>query len=144
MAADWVSGIANPWRELFAWNRSGLSAGGVRNYLRENADYPYYRIRDLFVGADHRSLRSVPRGEGRVLDVDGEAVAVYRRDDGTIMQRSAICTHRGCRVGWNRTEQTWDCPCHGSRFRPDGAVLAGPAEAPLAVMSGPPRRRQVS
>jgi glycine/D-amino acid oxidase-like deaminating enzyme/nitrite reductase/ring-hydroxylating ferredoxin subunit len=144
MAADWVSGIANPWRELFAWDRSGLRAGGARNYLRENADYPYYRIRDLFVGAEHRSLRSVPRGEGRVLDVDGQAVAVYRRDDGTILQRSATCTHRGCRVAWNRTEQTWDCPCHGSRFRPDGAVLAGPAEAPLAAMAGPPHRRQVS
>jgi glycine/D-amino acid oxidase-like deaminating enzyme/nitrite reductase/ring-hydroxylating ferredoxin subunit len=143
MAADWVSGVANPWRELFAWDRSGLR-GGVRNYLRENADYPYYRIRDLFVGAQHRSLRSVPRGEGRVIDVDGQALAVYRRDDGTTVQRSATCPHRGCRVGWNRAEQTWDCPCHGSRFTPDGAVLAGPAEAPLAVMAAPPRRRQVS
>ena len=37
MASDWASGgSVNPWSELFAWDRSGLRAGGVRNYLKEN------------------------------------------------------------------------------------------------------------
>ena len=40
----------------------------------------------------------------------------------------------GCHVHWNSTEQCWDCPCHGSQFAPDGAVLNGPATEPL-----PPR-----
>ena len=144
MASDWVGGTVNPWSELFAWDRSGLRAGGVRNYLKENRDYPYYRIRDLFVGAEQRPLRSIPRGGGQVVQIDGQAVAVHRRPDGSIVQRSATCTHLGCTVAWNPSEQTWDCPCHGSRFRPDGAVVAGPAEAPLAPAGRPALEREVS
>ena len=38
------------------------------------------------------------------------------------------CPHLGCRLKWNRYERTWDCPCHGSRFQEDGAILDNPAQ----------------
>lgn len=131
MAADWVTGVVNPWQDLFAWSRAGLLAGGARNYLRENVDYPYYRIRDALVGPRGRSLRAIARGQGAVVDVGDRVVAAYRDDEGTLWQRDAACTHQGCRVTWNDRERTWDCPCHGSRFAPSGAVIAGPATDPL-------------
>src|SRR4029079_12915934 len=97
----------------------------------ENKDYPYYMVRDRFAGAEGRSLRALKRGEGKILDIDGQRVAADRDPAGAAIVRSAVCTHMGCVVAWNGAERTWDCPCHGSRFATDGSVIAGPAESPL-------------
>jgi thiosulfate dehydrogenase [quinone] large subunit len=45
---------------------------------------------------------------------------------------SAICTHAGCQVQFDRTNESFVCPCHGSVFSArNGDVLAGPAPSPL-------------
>ncbi len=131
MAADRILGRSNPWRDLFDPARKKI-VNAAWDYITENKDYPYYRMRDRFAGAETRSVRSVAPGEGRVVELAGEKVAAYRDPSGTqVTLRSAVCTHMGCLVGWNTAERTWDCPCHGSRFATDGSVIAGPAEAPL-------------
>lgn len=130
MAADAVTGRRNPWAELFDTGRTKI-LGGLWDYVRENKDYPYYLVRDRFAGSDGRSVRAVQRGTGKVLSVDGKHVAVYRELDGSVVKRSAVCTHLGCLVQWNAAEKTWDCPCHGSRFTTSGRVIGGPAETPL-------------
>jgi Rieske Fe-S protein len=58
-------------------------------------------------------------------------VAASRDASGKLTQCSAVCTHLGCIVEWNTNEKTWDCPCHGSRFAPDGHVVNGPARDAL-------------
>ena len=130
MIRDAIGGVKNPWRELFDVQRSAIARGPL-NYLRENADYPYYLVRDRFAGVESRALRRVPRGGGMLLEVKGEIVAASRDKDGRLTLLSPACTHLGCHVAWNTTEKTWDCPCHGSRFTDTGEVLAGPAERPL-------------
>ncbi len=134
MIADAISGRRNPWSELFDPGRAAIRRG-LWEYLKENADYPYYMVRDRFAGAEGRSQRSVKRGQGKVIEHHGAKVAAYRAPDGALTLRSAICTHMACIVRWNDAERTWDCPCHGSRFRSDGGVISGPAEKPLAEIS---------
>jgi Rieske Fe-S protein len=129
--SDAILGRKNPWAELFAPSRKAIGRSSW-DYLKENIDYPYYLIRDRFAGADARSARSIKRGEGRILEDGGSKVAAYRDRSGKITRLSATCTHMGCIVGWNNAEQSWDCPCHGSRFKPTGQVIAGPAESPLS------------
>jgi glycine/D-amino acid oxidase-like deaminating enzyme/nitrite reductase/ring-hydroxylating ferredoxin subunit len=133
MFVDHVTGGTNPWAELFDAGRTKVK-GGLWDYIKENKDYPYYLIRDRFAGTSSQSLRAIPRGHGEVIEVNGQPAAVYRGLDSQIHVRSATCTHMGCYVHFNNAEHTWDCPCHGSRFKVNGDVLAGPAEEPLAAI----------
>jgi glycine/D-amino acid oxidase-like deaminating enzyme/nitrite reductase/ring-hydroxylating ferredoxin subunit len=48
-------------------------------------------------------------------------------EDGVRRVVSAVCPHLGGVVAWNDAERSWDCPLHGSRFAPDGALLEGPS-----------------
>jgi Rieske Fe-S protein len=130
MARDAVLGLKNPWSELFDVGRTKIK-GGVWDYVKENLDYPYYMVRSLVTGAEAKSVRALEPGEGKIVSLNGKKAAAVRRADGTVIVLSPTCTHLGCEVGWNAAERTWDCPCHGSRFTPDGEVLSGPAESPL-------------
>jgi glycine/D-amino acid oxidase-like deaminating enzyme/nitrite reductase/ring-hydroxylating ferredoxin subunit len=130
MISDALQERQNPWSGLLDPRRTVLRHG-LWEYIKENADYPYYRIRDRFAGAETRSLRAIGRGRGKVIEYQGVQVAAYCDSRGVVTLRSAVCTHMGCVVAWNDAERTWDCPCHGSRFEPTGAVISGPAEDPL-------------
>jgi glycine/D-amino acid oxidase-like deaminating enzyme/nitrite reductase/ring-hydroxylating ferredoxin subunit len=130
MARDAILGLKNPWTGLFDVGRTKIT-GGVWDYVKENLDYPYYMVRDRLTGAQGQSLHALRPGEGKILSLDGKKVAAARRADGSVSLVSPTCTHMGCQVAWNDAERTWDCPCHGSRFTPDGEVLSGPAQSPL-------------
>lgn len=129
--SDAILGRKNPWADLFDPGRAAVRRGGLWDYVKENADYPYYLIRDRLAPAASPALRAIKRGTGQVIEYDNQKVAAARDDRGVLSLRSAICTHMGCVVAWNPAERTWDCPCHGSRFTPGGTVISGPAEEPL-------------
>jgi glycine/D-amino acid oxidase-like deaminating enzyme/nitrite reductase/ring-hydroxylating ferredoxin subunit len=130
MARDWATGRKSPWRDLFAVDRMKIK-GATWNYIRENKDYPYYLIKDRLARSGGDSVRELKAGDGTIIKSRGRKVAAYRSTNGQVRKVSAVCTHMGCLVRWNSAESTWDCPCHGSRFKPTGEVIAGPAEESL-------------
>jgi glycine/D-amino acid oxidase-like deaminating enzyme/nitrite reductase/ring-hydroxylating ferredoxin subunit len=134
MATDQIMGRANAWRELFDPHRTKLR-GGTWTYLKENKDFPLRLVRDRLAAPEGDSLRDLAPGEGKIVQLKKRKVAAYRDSRGRVTMCSAICTHLQCVVGWNTAEKTWDCPCHGSRFHPDGRVISGPAEEPLVRLS---------
>ncbi|MER7796364.1 FAD-dependent oxidoreductase [Microbacterium sp. NPDC096154] len=69
---------------------------------------------------------TIDEGDGHVVR-DGLHPVAEAQVDGRVCRVSAICTHMHGILEWNRAEQSWDCPLHGSRFAPDGEVLEGPA-----------------
>jgi len=132
MAHDWASGAVHPWSEAFDPARK--SPASMKEYLKENADFPVRMVRDrLKTPTD--DPEHLKKGEGQVMENDSERIAAYRDLEGELHVCSAVCPHLGCIVAWNPAEKTWDCPCHGSRFEATGGVIAGPAESDLKQMS---------
>ena len=136
MAVDAALHRPNPWQDIFSVTRKKLR-GGLWDYVKENKDYPYYMLRDRLSPAEGDSVADVGRNEGKILSLEGKKVAAYRDGAGKLSLCSPVCTHLKCIVAWNDAEQTWDCPCHGSRFHPTGEVISGPAEEPLEKIPAP-------
>jgi glycine/D-amino acid oxidase-like deaminating enzyme/nitrite reductase/ring-hydroxylating ferredoxin subunit len=131
MARDWATGRKNPWSDLFAVDRKKIK-GATWNYIRDNKDYPYYTIKDRIARPGSDSVRKLKRGEGMIIGSRAKKIAAFRDRNGKLHKLSPVCPHLGCHVRWSSAESTWDCPCHGSRFKPGGKVIAGPAEAALS------------
>ncbi|AUC60212.1 cytochrome b6-f complex iron-sulfur subunit PetC [Cyanobacterium sp. HL-69] len=47
---------------------------------------------------------------------------------------NAVCTHLGCVVPWNASENKFICPCHGSQYNNEGKMVRGPAPLSLALV----------
>ncbi len=71
------------------------------------------------------------KGDGVVMQHNNIKLAIYRGEDDKLTCVSAVCSHLGCVVKFNKSEKTWDCPCHGSRYDINGNVIEGPALEPL-------------
>ncbi len=118
----------------------------ARLWASENSAVVSHLVGDRLGSAGHARLSEIPAGEGRIVELDGRKHAVYRSLENRFTLLSPVCPHMRCHVRWNSAESTWDCPCHGSRFRCDGRVIEGPALAPLeprGSISGSEGRRPV-
>jgi glycine/D-amino acid oxidase-like deaminating enzyme/nitrite reductase/ring-hydroxylating ferredoxin subunit len=132
IVADQIRGLETPYDKLFDATRITPVASAV-DYVTENALFPIHLLKDRLtkLNTDDRSPGELTRGEGGVFSSSEGKIAVCCDRSGAFHVVSAVCTHLACDVAWNKAEQTWDCPCHGSRFSPDGKVINGPAVTDL-------------
>lgn len=104
----------------------GFLLGSVPEHVIEQADRDVLVCRTIV-----QAVTELSPGEGGIIERQGEKLAAYMDEAGELRLMSARCTHMGCTVAWNPAEQTFDCPCHGSRFSSIGEVVNGPAGRPL-------------
>jgi glycine/D-amino acid oxidase-like deaminating enzyme/nitrite reductase/ring-hydroxylating ferredoxin subunit len=125
LMADLVLGRPNAWEELYRPSR--VKAVVMPNEPEKSTVSAAWQwVTSHLKSTLHEGLSDVPEGGGRIVEINGTKAAVYRDEHGELHVRSSACTHMGCTVQWNGAAQSWDCPCHGGRYRPTGEVLCGP------------------
>lgn len=73
------------------------------------------------------NIDDIKEETGKIIEIRGEKVGVYKDINGKIFAVKPVCTHLGCILNWNDADKTWDCPCHGSRFDYKGRNINNPA-----------------
>ncbi len=53
------------------------------------------------------------------------------QDSAKLIALNSTCPHKQCNVEWKQDKSSVTCPCHGSEFKYDGALVKGPADKPL-------------
>jgi glycine/D-amino acid oxidase-like deaminating enzyme/nitrite reductase/ring-hydroxylating ferredoxin subunit len=126
--------------DLFDPRRKPASSYSLGEYVKGQGPVVANLAEYLGVG-EVDSVDEMAPGEGAIVRSGLAKHAVYRAENGSLIELSASCTHVGCIVHWNSFEKCWDCPCHGSQFQPDGSVLNAPAVSPLTKVSQQPERQ---
>ena len=80
------------------------------------------------------TIRDIENEQGRIVEIDGKKVGVYKDKTGKLYGIKPVCTHLGCELSWNNLEKTWDCPCHGSRFDYKGKSIYDPSIYDLEII----------
>ena len=142
LLADLIAGRENEYTSLYDPARIG-GVEGLKNLAKENLGVAKHFVGDRLArlrggASEPLDPDALAPGEATWAEVNGQTVGAYKPETGPVCVVSLTCTHLGCTVKWNEAETSWDCPCHGSRFAPDGTVLTGPAVTPLERIAPDP------
>jgi glycine/D-amino acid oxidase-like deaminating enzyme/nitrite reductase/ring-hydroxylating ferredoxin subunit len=130
--ADQITGKESPYGDVYSLSRVELP--GAADFIKSQAHIVEMFVKERMERPE--DLSKIPPGASGLAEVGGHKAAVYKDESGNVHAVSPRCTHMGCYVQWNDAEHTWDCPCHGSRFKADGTVFHAPAVHDLQRRDG--------
>jgi len=78
-------------------------------------------------------ISQIPCGKSHVTKYKGHPIIIINRD-GNLHALSAICTHLGCIVKWDKNKEELFCPCHMAKYDLNGNVKSGPAPKSLFAL----------
>ena len=123
--SDLIAGRDNPWASLFDPGRT--SPYRTRDFVLRNMKVAGTFVRDHIKPGEKKSVSALSPGEGGIVQNGMKKMAAFKEKNGIAHVVSPRCTHMYCQLEWNNFEESWDCPCHGSRFTPGGSILHAPA-----------------
>ena len=114
----------------------GVCLGGIVASMAAAVLWPVYRYLAPRSGTGTSAKvviaeKDVPEGEARFFEFAGSPAVLVRKRGGELVALSAVCTHLGCIVQWEKDTQAFLCPCHAGHYTSDGVVTAGPPPKPL-------------
>lgn len=125
LLAQIITGQPSRFEELFRPSR-GEVRESLGKVMKENLNVAKEMIKGK-VTSSKTKLEQIGNDEGGIVRHKGKRTGAYRDKGGKLFLFDTTCTHLGCELEYNDAEKTFDCPCHGSRFRHDGNVIEGPA-----------------
>ncbi len=105
---DLINGRENPYIEVFSPQRHNLS-GDLKEMLSDG----------------YNAVKGLSKSAADVLTGNKD------EDSALTSGEPLRCRHLGCKLAYNPGEDSYDCPCHGSRFTKDGRLIDGPAQEHL-------------
>ena len=121
IVADLLNKNENAYRYLFDPKR-GISKDKIVNYPVNIFSNTY-----SFINSKINLHKAWYKNNPYFTKFDEKEVAIYRDDKGVEHVVYTKCPHLKCNLTFNEVENTWDCPCHGSRFNLDGKCIMGPS-----------------
>ncbi len=122
---DKIMGNENEYEEIFRATR----LEPIKNY-KEVGNMIKESIHSLVfnkLNVPKEGIEQVRNGQGKIVEIEGKKVGVYKNEQGEIFKVKPVCQHLGCELSWNNLDKTWDCPCHGSRYTYKGELIYGPS-----------------
>src|SRR5699024_8713298 len=128
---EYILNRKNPYMELFTPSRYQINPS-LKQFTAVNFDVAKHLIKGKLENTkDIQSIENLTPGNALVTRINGNRTGVFMDENHKVYMLDTTCTHLRCEVEWNSGDQTWDCPCHGSRFSYTGEVITGPATRPL-------------